>query len=73
MERGFVQLIVIILLAIVILSLLGVQLSKLTDNPTLRDNLSFVWRWLIWIWEKIGPATVTNIKNAFQSIRSLAS
>ena len=53
MERGFFQLIVIFLLIVVILSLLGVSLSNLTGNPILQDNLSFLWNWTIFVWDRI--------------------
>ncbi len=49
MNKGFFQLIVIFLLIIVIMSLLGVSLSKLTENPALKENLSFLWNWISFI------------------------
>jgi len=46
-ERGLIQLIVIIILAIIILSLLGVSIKSLIDklpaNNTLGDNFTYVW------------------------------
>lgn len=50
MNKGFFQLIVIFLLIVVIMSLLGISLSKLTENPALKENLSFLWNWIGFIW-----------------------
>ena len=41
-NEGFIQLIVILLLVVIILSLLGVSLSALFQNKTLRENFSFI-------------------------------
>ena len=41
-QKGFLQLIVILVLLVVILSLLGVSLSTLFENKTLQENFSFV-------------------------------
>lgn len=58
MKRGFIQIIFIFILFIVILSLLGVSLSSLFNNQTLRDNFSFLWNWTEIIWNNYlkGPA-----------------
>ncbi|KKT42362.1 MAG: hypothetical protein UW30_C0001G0087 [Candidatus Giovannonibacteria bacterium GW2011_GWA2_44_13b] len=49
-QRGFVQIIIIIVLLVVILSLLGVSLSSLFSNPILKDNFGFIGDWLSNIW-----------------------
>jgi len=46
-EKGLIQLVVIFILAIIILSLLGVSIKSLIDklpaNNTLGDNFTYVW------------------------------
>ena len=46
-EQGLIQLVVIFILAIIILSLLGVSIKSLIDklpaNNTLGDNFIYVW------------------------------
>ena len=44
-NRGFIQLIVILVLIVIILSLLGISLRALFANPTLQDNFGFVGTW----------------------------
>lgn len=50
MERGFIQLIVILVLVLVILSLLGISLSALFQNRTLKDNFSFAFGGVEYVW-----------------------
>jgi len=47
---GFIQLIVILVLFIVILSLLGVSLSSVSQNEIVRDNFGFIRDWAVFIW-----------------------
>lgn len=60
-HQGFVQLIIILVLLLVILSLLGVSLSSLIQNKTLKENFSFVFNFLRLAWEKwlAGPVLAT--------------
>lgn len=57
-ENGFIQLVIIFLLLIVIISLLGVSLSSLIQNETLKENFGIVGGWVEWVWNNIlkGPA-----------------
>ncbi len=50
MNRGFIQLIIIVIMAVVILSLLGVSISAFVNNSTLRDNFAYLWSWLTSLW-----------------------
>ncbi|MDP3785016.1 MAG: hypothetical protein Q8R12_02980 [bacterium] len=50
MERGFIQLIVILALVLVILSLLGISLSALFQNKALKDNFSFTFSGVEYLW-----------------------
>ena len=49
-KSGFIQLIVILALVVIILSLLGVSLSALFQNPVLKENFSFIGDALGAIW-----------------------
>lgn len=51
-KSGFIQLILILILFIVILSLLGISISSVFENKLVRDNFSFVWDWLDFIWQR---------------------
>ncbi len=49
-KGGFIQIIIILVLVVIILSLLGVSLRALFNNPSLQDNFSFVGNWLSALW-----------------------
>lgn len=51
MDRGFIQLIIILLLSLIIISMLGVSVSSLINNKTLRENFSLLWQALVWLWQ----------------------
>jgi len=50
MNKGIIQLIIIIVLSIVILSLLGVSLRTLFTDQTLLENFKFAWEFLKHAW-----------------------
>lgn len=50
MKSGFIQIIIILILLVIILSLLGVSLSVLFQNPILKNNFGFIWNWTTWLW-----------------------
>ena len=49
-DQGIIQFLIIIVLSLVILSLLGVSLSSLFNNHTLRENFMFMWHWIVHVW-----------------------
>lgn len=52
MQKGFIQLIVILILMLVIASLLGADLSSLYKNKTLQTNFSVAWQGIAKIWDR---------------------
>ncbi|HEY4528117.1 MAG TPA: hypothetical protein VJL09_03680 [Candidatus Paceibacterota bacterium] len=50
-DRGIIQLLIILVLAVVIISLLGVKLGEVFQNKVLQDNFSFVFRAAKFVWE----------------------
>ena len=65
---GFVQLIIIIILSVVILSLLGVSISSLINNKTLRENFELLVKGVRWLWDNYLYA---QVKIAWQYIQAL--
>ena len=49
-SQGFVQLIIIIIMAVIILSLLGVSISSLINNKTLKENFGLLIKGAVWLW-----------------------
>jgi len=65
MNRGFIQIIVIVAIFIITISLLGISLSSIFNNGLIRDNFSFVWRWSDYVWENYLKIPAKFIWNLF--------
>ncbi len=50
--NGFIHIVVIFVMAVIILSLLGVNLKALLLNKTLQENFKLVWDFTKLIWNK---------------------
>ncbi|MBI4121677.1 MAG: hypothetical protein HY470_01830 [Candidatus Ryanbacteria bacterium] len=73
-ERGIIQLLIIIVLSVIILSLLGVSLSSLFNDKTIKENLAFLWQGVAWIWSNYVAGFWEIIKNwAWQSVKNVFS
>lgn len=68
MNRGIIQLLIIIILFIIILSLLGVSLSSLFNEHTLRENFNFVWSGVMHVWQTY---VAEYAQQAWQAIRGV--
>lgn len=70
MNKGLIQFIIILILTVIVLSLLGVSLSGLFNDKTLRENFAFLWHWTVYIWNTYVAGFVKDIsatlKNAVQ-------
>lgn len=64
---GFIQLIIIIVLSVIILSLLGVSISSLINNKTLRENFSLLLQGIRWLWDHYLFAQVKAMRQFIQS------
>lgn len=51
-QKGFIHIIVIFIMAIIILSLLGVDFASFLKNETLRSNFKLVWDGAKSVWKK---------------------
>ena len=51
LNKGIIQFLVIVLLSVIVLSLLGVSLSSLFNDKTLRENFVFLWHWVVYVWD----------------------
>lgn len=50
-EKGFIQIIIIIIMSIVIISLLGISLNELLSNKALNENFKLVWSLIKKTWD----------------------
>lgn len=77
-EKGLIKTIVIIIIAILIISYFDIDMKKLMESETTKNNFSFVGKLLgtIWdsikpiidsIWEAVGPSLKEGVKEGIKS------
>ena len=49
-QNGFVRTILIIIIAILVLSYLGIDLKAIVDAPGTQNNLNYVWGGVSYVW-----------------------
>lgn len=57
-NKGFIQLIVLIVIILVALGYFGLNVREIIDSPVVSDNLSYAWGVTVHIWQTYlaGPA-----------------
>jgi hypothetical protein len=65
MEKGFIQLIIIILLVVIVLSLLGVSFLDVSKNKTLKENFSYIFSGLKSVWDNYLRGPVVTVWEIF--------
>ncbi len=58
-QRGFLQLVVIIVIVLIVVGYFGLNIREILSSPTVQDNLSYGWALAKNIWQNYlaGPAT----------------
>lgn len=58
-NRGFITTIVLIVIALIVLGFFGYNIRNIINQPTVQDNLNYVWDFVKDIWNRflVGPAT----------------
>ena len=51
--RGFIKLILLIVVALIVLGFFGYNLSDIINSPTVHDNLVYVWDIIVKIWNTV--------------------
>lgn len=49
-EQGFIRTIIIVIIAILVVSFLGVDIKKVIDSPTTQHNFSYVTQAVLYVW-----------------------
>jgi len=49
-ERGFIKLIIIIIIGVIILSVFNVNIRSIVNNKLVQENFSFLWDWIGDVW-----------------------
>ncbi len=62
-HRGFIELIIIVIIGIALLSYLKIDLRSLFESEWFKNNLQYVWNVLSFIWEQFLKGPVTMLWN----------
>lgn len=65
-QSGFIRTILIIVILIIILSIFKVSLQNIFDNQFVKDNFSFVWKWITYVWDNFLGKPVMYVFNFFK-------
>lgn len=69
-NRGFLKLVIIIVVALLILSYYGFDLRKTVESPTTQSNFDYLTTWLTHIWESYLKTPAMYLWNLFLSLIS---
>jgi hypothetical protein len=50
MNKGIIQILVILVLFVIILSFFGISLSAVFENELVKKNFEFIWKWAKHAW-----------------------
>ena len=71
-DRGFIKLILLIVIALVVLGFFGYNLRDIINSPSVHDNLAYVWDLVVrfwntflaqpfaWLWDKVQEVIATS-------------
>ena len=62
-NRGFIQTVIIIIVALIILGYFGFNLRNIVNSSTVHDNLQFVKELVLAVWNMYLKAPLTYISN----------
>lgn len=49
-NKGFVKLIILIVIVLIVLGYFGFNLQSIIESPTVQNNLIYVWKFIKMIW-----------------------
>ncbi|MEK7644832.1 MAG: hypothetical protein AAB391_00710 [Patescibacteria group bacterium] len=49
-NRGFLKMIILVIIAILILSYFGFNLKDIAESDTSKSNFSYIWNFLSYVW-----------------------
>ena len=62
-QSGFAKLIILIIIAILVLSFFGFNLKSIVESPTSKENFSYAWGWVTFVWDHYLSRPLTYLWN----------
>lgn len=72
-NRGFIKIVIFIIIVLAILAYYGFDIKKLIASPEIKTKISFIWdwikdfwinyiwHWVLWLWEHLGRPLLEKI------------
>ncbi len=60
-ERGFIKMVLVIVIALLVVSYFGINIRALVDSPTTKENFSYVASTTVSVWNNYLKAPATFI------------
>jgi len=64
-KKGFIKMILVIVIALIILGVMGYNIKDIINSPTVHDNLQYVWNFVVFVWNSYLAGPVIYIWNTF--------
>jgi|TARA_B100001964_G_C13977193_1_gene484566 high-affinity K+ transport system ATPase subunit B len=65
LQSGLIELVLVIIIAVVLLSLFGVNLSKITESEMLKENLTYIQGLISPVWNNYIAPALTLLQEKF--------
>lgn len=62
-QKGFVQLVIILIVVLIILGYFGFNLKEIVQSPSVSGNLNYAWSLAVTVWNKVLVVPVTFVWN----------
>ncbi len=67
-NRGFIQIIVLVVIILVALGYFGFSIREIMDSPVVSDNLSYVWNATVHLWNTYLAASAAYLWGVFKNL-----
>lgn len=67
-NKGFIQIIVVIIIILVALGYFGLNVREIIDSPVVSDNLSYAWSITVHIWQSYLAAPAAYLWGVFKNL-----
>ncbi len=67
-QEGLIKLLVLIILAVIVLGFFGISLKAVFQKETVKENLTFVWDAIRYVWDKYLAEQAPYLWNIFYNL-----
>lgn len=67
-NRGFIEIILAVVILVIILSLFGISLAKIFNNQLLKDNFGLIWEWIKFGWQWLSSFLIAILDSVREQI-----